>query len=52
MIFRRDALRAWAKTKGINTDLFQTEEEWELLDSLAELTCALKKEGLGQDAQS
>jgi hypothetical protein len=42
MMFNRELLTRWAKTRGIDTGLFQTDEEWELLDGVAQLHCAIK----------
>ena len=44
MIFSREILTKWAATRGIDTSLFETEEEWELLDGVAELHCANGRE--------
>lgn len=44
MKFTREVLSKWADSRGIDTSLFESEEEWELLDSVAELHCANRRQ--------
>lgn len=41
MTFSRELLTRWARSRGIDTALFEDDAEWELLDGIAALHCAV-----------